>query len=70
MTLIEPEVNGVPGIKEYPLTIECEVIYAQDQDLNSIPDSIKDRCYSNEDEGNFHTLYIGRIVAAYIIKED
>ena len=70
VTLIEPEVNGVPGIKEYPLTIECEVIYAQDQDLNSIPDSIKDRYYSNEDEGNFHTLYIGKIVAAYIIKED
>jgi len=70
LTLVEAEKNNVPGIKEYPLTIECEVIYSQDQDLSKIPQDIKDHYYANEDTDNFHTLYIGKIVSAYIIKED
>ena len=70
VTLEEPEKNGVPGIKEYPITIECEVIYSQDQILDNIPQDIKERYYANEDTDNFHTMYIGKIVSAYIIKED
>ena len=66
VTLVEPETNHTPGIKEYPLTIECEILYAQDQDLSRIPESVAGRHYSGEDD--FHTMYIGKIVDAYIIK--
>ncbi len=70
LTLVEPEKNGVPGLREYPLTIECEVIYSQDQDLAKLPQTIKDSYYRDETAQDFHTLYIGKIVSAYIIKED
>ena len=66
----EPNVNHTPGIKEYPLTIECEVLYAQDQDLDQIPEEVIKRYYAKgSDEGDFHTAYIGKIVDAYIIKD-
>lgn len=71
VTLVEPQTNHTPGIKEYPLTIECELLYAQDQVLEKMPASVIERYYSDEEDvGNFHTAYIGRIVDAYIIKED
>ena len=70
VTLVEPSVNHTPGIKEYPLTIECEVLYAQDQDLDKIPEEVIKRYYiKGSDEGDFHTAYIGKIVDAYIIKD-
>jgi len=70
VTLEDPEVNHTPGIKEYPLTIECEVVYQQDQDLDKMPEEVIRRYYSDEEDvGNFHTAYIGKIVAAYIIKD-
>ncbi|MBR3250229.1 MAG: flavin reductase [Erysipelotrichaceae bacterium] len=70
LTLVDAEKNNVPGVKEYPITIECQVIYSQDQDLKDIPQDIKDHYYADEDADNIHTLYIGKIVSAYIIKED
>ena len=71
VTLVEPQTNHTPGIKEYPFTIECELLYAQDQVLEKMPASVIERYYSDEEDvGNFHTVYIGRIVDAYIIKED
>lgn len=69
VTLEEPNINGVPGIKEYPLTIECEVIYSQDQDLSKLSKDLLDRYYENDvDNDDYHTLYVGKIVDAYIIK--
>ena len=71
LTLVDPEVIHTPGIREYPLTLECKVLYQQDQALDAIPEEIRDRFYSNgSDTGDFHTAYIGQIVSAYIIKED
>lgn len=70
LTLEEPEVNGVPGVKEYPLTLECEVLYTQKQDFDAIPETIRERMYKPvEHYGNdIHTAYIAKIVSAYIIK--
>lgn len=71
VTLVDPETNHTPGIKEYPLTLECEIIYQQDQVLEKMPEAVLERYYGKEDDiGNFHTLYIGKIVDAYIIRED
>ena len=71
VTLVDPKTNHTPGIKEYPLTLECEIIYQQDQVLEKMPETVLERYYGKEDDiGNFHTLYIGKIVDAYIIRED
>ena len=75
LTLEEPEVNGTPGIKEYPITIECEVVYAQKQDLSLLPENIVKTMYPQDVDGtapmanrDAHTAYIGKIVDAYIIR--
>lgn len=71
VTLEEPEVIHTPGVREYPLTLECEVLYQQDQVLEEMPEEVIRRYYTDdEDLGDFHTMYIGKIVSAYIIKED
>ena len=70
LTLVDADEIHTPGILEYPLTLECKVLYQQDQALADIPEGIRRRCYSNgTDEGDFHTAYIGQIVRAYIIRE-
>ncbi len=75
LTLEDPEVINVPGIREYPLTLECRVLYSQEQELGKIPRDIRDKMYPQDVDGSFcmanrdaHTAYIGEIVAAYIIR--
>ena len=75
LELENAEIIATPGIKQYPLTIECRVLYSQDQDLSRIPEDIRDRMYPQDVEGtypmanrDFHTMYVGEIVAAYIIR--
>ena len=75
LTLEEPEVIKTPGVREYPITLECKVLYAQKQDLSLIPEDIRLKMYPQDIDGtapmanrDAHTAYIGQIVAAYIIK--
>lgn len=75
LTLEESEIIRVPGIREYPLTLECRVLYAQKQELERVPDDIRTRMYPQDVDGTYHsanrdahTAYIGEIVAAYIIR--
>lgn len=75
LVLVEAEVNDTPGVRQYPLTIECKVLYAQDQDLGRIPDDIRERMYPRDVPGtnpmsnrDCHTMYVGEIVDAYIIR--
>ncbi len=63
--LEEPETISVPGIRELPLTLECKVIYKQDQVLEKIPQDIQDRYYPDPDH---HTVYYGQILDAYVIE--
>ena len=74
LTLEDASVIHTPGVKEYPLTLECKVLYAQEQDLSSIPDDIRKRMYPQDVDGSSpmanrdaHTAYIGQIVDAYIL---
>lgn len=71
LTLEAPEVISVPGIRELPLTLECRVIYRQDQDSAAIPEDITRKYYPKENglDGDYHTAYYGEIVAAYIIED-
>lgn len=76
LTLEEPLEISVPGIKELPLTLECRVLYTQDQELGNIPDSILARYYPQSVDSSFpgsnrdhHIAFYGEIVNAYIITE-
>ena len=67
LTPIEPEVISVPGIKELPLTLECRVLYRQEQESDQFNDEITRQFYTME-TGD-HICYYGEIVAAYIIED-
>ena len=68
LTPVEPEVIDVPGIKEFPLTLECRTLYRDEQESARLSDDIKAKFYTIE--AGDHTEYIGQIVAAYIIEDD
>ena len=61
---------AVPGIRQLPLTLECKVLYQQDQDAAAIDSNCLQRYYTpgTRNDGDYHTLYIGEITAAYIIE--
>lgn len=67
LTPVEPEVIGVPGLKEFPLTLECRVLYRQEQESDQFNDEITRQFYTIE-TGD-HICYYGEIVAAYIIED-
>lgn len=70
LTLEDGDVVSVPGIKEMPLTLECKVIYKQDQDKNAIDPECDARYYAKgtANEGDYHTVYYGEIKKAYILE--
>lgn len=65
LTAVEGETVSVPAIAELPLTLECKVIYRQDQDKDAIAPDAMGRYYK---DGDFHTAYYGEITAAYIVE--
>jgi len=76
LTLEPAEVNGVSGIKQLPLTIECKVVYQTLQALDDIhtdnvehlyPADVTDDLMSRNSRP--HQVYYGEIVAAYIIED-
>ena len=70
LTLEAGESVSVPAIKELPLTLECKVIYKQDQDPAAIAAEDDARFYAKgtANEGDYHTAYYGQITAAYIVE--
>lgn len=71
LTTVPGETVSVPAIKELPLTLECKVIYQQDQDLSALnhDDRVHNYKPNTVEENNFHTAYYGEITAAYILKD-
>ncbi len=72
LTLEEPTAISVPGIKELPLTLECRVVYQQDQDPQAIPEAVTKRYYPpfyEDGRADYHTIYYGEILDAYIIED-
>ena len=76
LTLEESEIVSVPGIAQLPLTLECKVIYRQQQDLSALPEQILTRYYPQDVDGSFpgsnrdyHIAYYGEIVNAYLIEK-
>ena len=75
--LEEPLEISVPGIRELPLTLECKVLYRQQQDLTALPQEVLNRYYPTEDDAlhpgsdrDYHIAYYAQIVKAYIIEEE
>lgn len=70
LTLEEPLTVSVPAIRQLPLTLECKVIYKQDQDPAAIDPQSDSRFYAKgtPNEGDYHTAYYGQITAAYIVE--
>lgn len=65
------EVNGVPGIRELAITLECKVVYAQQQYPDCMLDPEPPSHYpaqTSSIEQDYHTAYYGQIVSAYILK--
>lgn len=70
LTLEEPVEISVPGIQEFPLTLECKVVYKNKQSTDTIPQEILDRYYPEKDGvRDFHYAFYGEIVGAYIIEK-
>ena len=65
LTKVEGQTVSVPAIKELPLTLECKVIYKQDQIKEAISQEFLDKYYPADD---YHTAYYGLITDAYIIE--
>ena len=75
LTLEEPDVVSCPGIREFPLTLECRVVCRQLQDISALGEFYRKRYYpqdvpatnpsSNRDA---HVAYYGEIASAYIIE--
>ncbi len=70
--LVEGDEVNVPGIREFPLTLECKVIYQQLQVIKALPEASLKRFYPavNEfGEKDVHIAFYGEIVNAYLIEE-
>ncbi len=74
ITYVPGESVDAPAVKEYALTLECKLVYKQLQDRHAIAEKFMG-CYPQDvDSSNpmenkdFHIVYCGEIVNAYIIK--
>lgn len=66
----EPLNGNVPGIRELPLTLECRVVYRNEQPTDGIPQEILDRFYPVKDgKRDYHIAYYGEIIGAYLIED-
>lgn len=75
LILEKPDKISVPCIKQFPLTLECKVIYKQKQEINTIHLTDKQKYYPQNIDGFFHgsnrdahIIYCGEIVSAYLLK--
>ena len=71
LTLEDPEEVNVPGIRELPLTLECRVLFKQEQDLANLDAADAEKWYPVDETlggPNKHTAYYAEIVAAYVIE--
>ncbi|MDE5832660.1 MAG: flavin reductase [Desulfovibrio sp.] len=75
ITLERGEKVSVPAIRQFPLTLECQVIYRKQQDPQAIPAEIRNVYHPADIDSSapginrdFHIVYYGAILAAYIIK--
>ena len=71
LTPVNSENISVPGLKEFPLTLECKVLYREEQDASRLEEKIQIKFYPAGASGkqDDHISYYGEILDAYIIEE-
>ena len=76
LTPEDPLVTNTPGIREYPITLECRVLYSQKLDFTQLPEETQKTMYPQDVDSTNpmankdpHTMYIAEIVSAYVISE-
>ena len=76
LTLVESDAVDVPGIREFPLTLECKVVFRQRQELDLIDKKFMG-AYPQDVPGTDpmanrdpHVAYYGEIVGAYVVESD
>ena len=76
MHAVRSDKVDAPVIEEYPLTLECKVVYKQEQDPDQISEKRKKIFYPEDVDGSFyganrdyHTAYYGQILNAYILED-
>lgn len=73
LVTVDSDVVSAPGIAQFPLTLECKIIYRQEQDISRMPQSVVNRFYppfGDSNQPDMHTAYYGEIVNAYLIEKD
>ena len=69
LTLVDGEVTGVPAIEEFPLTLECKVVFKELKDPMAMTAANREQFYPETDgKRDNHIIYEGEIVAAYRVK--
>lgn len=68
LTLEEGDEVSVPALKEFPLTLECRVVFKQKQHVELIDEKFA-KFYPLEDgKADEHIAYYGEVVKAYIVE--
>ena len=69
LTIVDSEIVQPPALKELPLTLECRVVFSQQQPIKEISSRFK-KFYPTDAEGigDPHVAYYGEIVKSYIIE--
>ena len=68
---------SVPAIREFPVTLECKILYRQVQEPGLLPEVLAERFYPQTKESSFpgsnrdpHVTYFGEIVSAYVLEPE
>lgn len=56
---------AAPAIQELPLTLECRVLYKDEQDESRLPEDLRERYYATDAP---HTAYYAQIASAYLLR--
>lgn len=71
LTLVDADIVRPPAIKEFPLTVECRVVFQQIQPVKEIAAKFGKFYPADklEEYGGVHIAYYGEILKSYIISE-
>lgn len=66
--LVEADIVRPPAIKEFPLTLECRVVFSQLQPIKEISSRFKKFYPDGDDQSDPHVAYYGEILKSYVIE--
>lgn len=66
--VVEADIVRPPAIKEFPITLECRVVFTQLQPIKEISSRFKKFYVENTAHSEPHVAYYGEILKSYIIE--